>query len=158
MLIFCKETAGSFSCFFSKWLWNCAPSHCPDTAPSACMFTMPGNRNWVAKVVHHQNSTLFQKLTARLLKIKWCFSSLFHLFVWSQLGNKNRFLIFGRCLFYSKRDKDSWSPKMRILPNPNFPPPRNGELPKKLKLWNVPRWSGGGFLFAGGLLWDTCFF
>lgn len=97
------------------------------------MFTMPGNRNWVAKVVHHQNSTLFQKLTARLLKIKWCFFQPFSPFCLESLGNTNRVLIFGRCFFYSKRDKDSWSPKMRILPNPNFPPPWKRWAPEKVE-------------------------
>lgn len=121
------------------------------------MFTMPGNGNWGKSgsspefySVSKTNSSPSQKSDA--------FSSLFHLSS-GVIGEQKSCLIFGRCFFYSKREKDSWSPKMRILPNPNFPaPPRNGELPKKLKLLNVPRWSGGGFLFAGGLLWDTCFF
>ena len=86
-------------------------------ACSPCLVTETG-----AKVVHHQNSTPFQKLTARLHKKVMLFPAFLHLSS-GVIGEQKSFLRFGRCFFYSKREKDSWSPKMRILPNPNFPRP-----------------------------------
>ena len=74
-------------------------------ACSPCLVTETG-----AKVVHHQNSTPFQKLTARLHKKVMLFPAFFT-FLLESLGNKNPVLFSDGAFSIQKEKKTPGPPK-----------------------------------------------